>query len=127
MQLHFPPIHYINVSNFEIHNVFTKTYLISSARPTVSLARCVLWLSTMLLHHTPLLENFHELLFMSSCTICPCLRISASFSQLTSSTRCPFHLTKYSKYSFLLVILLILLSIMLSIYGFSATDICFVH
>jgi hypothetical protein len=58
-----------------------------------------LWLA-MLLHHTPLLENFHGLLSMSSRMVCPCFWISASFSQLASSTGCPFHLTKYSKYSF---------------------------
>jgi hypothetical protein len=81
----------------------------------------------MLLHHTPLLENFHGLLSMSSRTVCPCLWISASFSQLASSTGWPFHLTKYSKYCFRLVFLLTLLSSMRSICGFSATGICFVH
>jgi hypothetical protein len=40
----------------------------------------------MLLHHTPRLENFHGLLSMSSCTVCPCFCITASVSQLTSST-----------------------------------------
>jgi hypothetical protein len=81
----------------------------------------------MLLHHTPSLENFHGLLSMSSCTVCPCFCISASFSQLASSTGWPFHLTRYSKYSFRLVFLLTLLSSMHSIYGFSATGICIVH
>jgi hypothetical protein len=50
----------------------------------------------MLLHHTPLLENFHGLLSMSSCTVCPCFKISSSFSQLASSTGWFFHLTRYS-------------------------------
>jgi hypothetical protein len=84
-------------------------------------------LLVMLLHHTPSLENFHGLLSMSSHTIRPCFWISASFSHLASSTGCAFHLTKYSKYSLLLVLLLTLLSNMLSIYGFSATGICLVH
>jgi hypothetical protein len=44
----------------------------SSVHPVVPLARHVLWLCTMLLHHTPSLENLHELLFMSSCMVCPC-------------------------------------------------------
>jgi hypothetical protein len=37
MQLHFPPIYYINVLDFEIHNVSTKMYLIAYARPVVPL------------------------------------------------------------------------------------------
>jgi hypothetical protein len=81
----------------------------------------------MLLHHTPSLENFHGLLSMSLHIVCPCFWISTSFSQLSSSTGWPFHLTKYSKYFFLLVLLPTLLSSMRSIYGFSATGICFVH
>ena len=81
----------------------------------------------MLLHHTPSLENFHGLLSMSSRMVCPCFWISTSFSQLASSTRCPFNLTKFSKYSFRLVLLLTLLSSMLSICGFSATSIFLVH
>jgi hypothetical protein len=63
--------------------------------PTVS-SRCagsldVLW---MLLHHTPRLERFHGLLSMSSCTVCPCFCIVASFSQLASSTGWFFHFTR---------------------------------
>jgi hypothetical protein len=81
----------------------------------------------MLLHHTPLLENFHGLLSMSSHTVCPCLWISTSFSQLASSTGWPFHLTKYSKYRFHLVFLLTPFSSMRSICGFSTTGICLVH
>jgi hypothetical protein len=54
----------------------------------------------MLLHHTPSLENFHGLLSMSSCMVCPCFCISASVSQLASSTGWFFHLTRYSKYCF---------------------------
>jgi hypothetical protein len=73
----------------------------------------------MLLHHTPSLENFHGLLSMSSCTVCPCFCISASFSQLASSTGWFFHLTRYSKYCFRLVLLLTLLSSMHSICGLS--------
>jgi hypothetical protein len=72
----------------------------------------------MLLHHTLWLENFHGLLSMSSRMVCPCLCISASFSQLASSTRWFFHLTRYSKYCFRLVFLLTLLSSMCSICGF---------
>jgi hypothetical protein len=81
----------------------------------------------MLLHHTPSLENFHGLLSMSSYMVFPCLFISVSVSQLASSTGWSFHLTKYSKYSFRLVFLPTLLSSMHSIYGLSATDICFIH
>jgi hypothetical protein len=40
----------------------------------------------MLLHHTPRLKRFHGLLSMSSCTVCPCFCITASVSQLASST-----------------------------------------
>jgi hypothetical protein len=50
----------------------------------------------MLLHHTPRLENFHGLLSMSSYTVCPFFYISYFLSQLASSTRWPFHLTRYS-------------------------------
>jgi hypothetical protein len=75
----------------------------------------------------PCLKKFHGLLSMSSRTVCPCFWISASFFQLASSIGCPFHLTKYSKYSFRLVLLLTLLSSMLSICGFSATGICLAH
>jgi hypothetical protein len=89
-----------------------------------ALARLIL---AMLLHHTPSLENFHGLLSMSSCMVCPCFCISASVSQLASSTGWFFHLTRYSKYYFRLVLLLTLLSSMHSICGFSATGICFVH
>jgi hypothetical protein len=89
-----------------------------------ALARLML---AMLLHHTPWLENFHGLLSMSSCMVCPCFWISASFSQLASSTGWFFHLTRYSKYCFRLVFLLTLLSSMHSICGLSATGICFVH
>jgi hypothetical protein len=65
-------------------------------------------LLTMLLHHTLLAEKFHELLFMSSCTICPCFWMSPSLSQLASSIGCPFHFTRYSKCVFLWVFLPIL-------------------
>jgi hypothetical protein len=81
----------------------------------------------MLLHHTPSLEIFHGLLSMSSCTVCSCFCISASVSQLAYSTGWFFHLTRYSKYSFLLVLLLTLLSSMRSICGFSATGNYFFH
>jgi hypothetical protein len=84
-------------------------------------------LLAMLLHHTPSLENFHGLLSMRSCIVCPCFYISSSFSQLASSTGCPFHLTNYSKYSLVMVLLLTLLSNMLSVYGLSATSIFLVH
>jgi hypothetical protein len=40
----------------------------------------------MLLHHTPRLKRFHGLLSMSSYTVCPCFCITASVSQLASST-----------------------------------------
>jgi hypothetical protein len=40
----------------------------------------------MLLHHTPRLKRFHGLLSMSSCTVCPCFCMTASVSQLASST-----------------------------------------
>jgi hypothetical protein len=83
--------------------------------------------SAMLLHHTLSLENFHGLLSMSSCTVCPCFCIPASVSQLASSTGWFFHLTRYSKYCFRLVFLPTLLSSMHSICGFSATGICFIH
>jgi hypothetical protein len=73
------------------------------------------------------LENFHELLSMSSCTVCPCFCISASFSQLASSTGWFFHWTRYSKYCFRLVFLLNHLSSIRSICGFSAIGICFCH
>jgi hypothetical protein len=81
----------------------------------------------MLLHHTPLLEKVHGLLSMSSCTVCPCFCMSALLSQLASSTGWFFHLTRYSKYCFHLVLLLTLLSRMHSICSFSATGIYFVH
>ena len=84
-------------------------------------------LLAMLLHHTPSLVNFHGLLSMRSRMVYPCFWIFASFSQLAYSTRCPFHLTKYSKYSFHLLLLLTLLSSMLSICGFSTIGIYFVH
>jgi hypothetical protein len=64
---------------------------------------------------------------MSSCTVCPCFKISASVSQLASSTGWSFHFTKYSKYCFLLVFLPTLLSSMRSIWGFCATGNCFCH
>jgi hypothetical protein len=73
------------------------------------------------------LENFHGLLSMSSCTVCPCFFITASVSQLASSTGWFFHLTKYSKYCFRLVFLPTRLSSMHSICGFSATGNCFIH
>jgi hypothetical protein len=88
------------------------------------LARLML---VMLLHHTPLLETFHGLLSMISHMVCPCLWISTSFSQLASSTGWFFHLTRYSKYCFRLVLLLTLLSSICSICGFSIISICFVH
>jgi hypothetical protein len=94
----------------------------------LSLAFCAGSLDVMmLLHHTPSLENFHGMLSMSSCTVCPCLCISASVSQLASSTGWFFHLTRYSKYCFCLVLLLTFLSSMHSICGLSATGIYFVH
>jgi hypothetical protein len=71
--------------------------------------------------------KIHELLFMSSYTVCPCPWIFASLSQLASSIGCPFHLTKYSKYVFLRVFFLILWSIIFSICGFLATGICLTH
>ena len=119
-----PLNHYINVSK---HFKTFQNVKNACCSFQLSLASTLAWLLMMLLHHTPLLENFHELLFMSSCTVCPCLWISTSSSQLASSIGCPFHLTKYSKYYFLLVFLLTLLSTMLSISIFSATGICFVH
>jgi hypothetical protein len=81
----------------------------------------------MLLHHTPSLENFHGLLSMSSCMVYPCFCISASVSQLAYSTGWFFHLTRYSKYCFRLVLFLTLLFSMHSICGLSATGICFFH
>jgi hypothetical protein len=69
----------------------------------------------MLLHHTPRLKRFHGLLSMSSCTVCPCFWITASVSQLASSTGWFFHFTRYSKYCFLLVFFPTLLSSMHSI------------
>jgi hypothetical protein len=100
----------------------------AGARPAVLRFRAgSLDVLAMLLHHTPSVENFHGLLSMSSCMVCPCFWISASVSQLASSTGWFFHLTRYSKYFFRLVLLLTLLSSMYSIYDFSATGICFVH
>jgi hypothetical protein len=69
----------------------------------------------MLLHHTPRLKRIHGLLSMSSCMVCPCFCMTASVSQLASSTGWFFHFTRYSKYYFLLVFLPILLSSMHSI------------
>jgi hypothetical protein len=79
-------------------NIFKKMCSMLFQLSLISaLSRCWLCLHAlaMLLHHTPSLENFHGLLSMSSHTVCPCFWISASFSQLASSTGCPFHLTKY--------------------------------
>jgi hypothetical protein len=89
-----------------------------------ALARLML---AMLLHHTPSLENFHGLLSMSSCTVCSCFCISTLVSLLASSTGWFFHLTRYSKYFFRLVLLLTLFYSMHSICGLSATGICFRH
>jgi hypothetical protein len=75
-----------------------------SSCPIASALARLMW--EMLLHHTPSLEKFHGLLSMSSCTVCPCFCISASVSQLASSTGWFFHLTRYSKYCFRLVLLL---------------------
>jgi hypothetical protein len=97
----------------------------SSSCPLPSALARLMW--EMLLHHTPSLENFHGLLSMSSCMVCPCLCISASVSQLAYSTGWFFHLTRYSKYCFFLVLLLTLLSSMHSICGLSTTGIFFVH
>jgi hypothetical protein len=121
-----PPLNdFINISKHfqKMCSVLLQLSLIST------LARCWLFLHAlaMLLHHTPSLENLHGLLSMSSHTVYPCFYISDSFSQLASSTGWPFHLTKYSKYSFHLVLLPSLLSSMRSICDFSATVICFVH
>ena len=96
-----------------------------SSCPIASMLARLMW--EMLLHHTPSLENFHGLLSMISCMVFPCFCISASFSQLASSSGWFFHLTRYSKYSFCLVFLLTLLSSIHSICGFSATGICFHH
>jgi hypothetical protein len=81
----------------------------------------------MLLHHTPSLETFHGLLSMSSCMVYPFFCISDSFSQLASSTGWPFHLTRYLKYYFRLVLFLTLLSSMHSICEFSVIGNFFCH
>jgi hypothetical protein len=103
----------------------SKFHLGFSSCPIVSALACLM--SAMFLHHNPGLENFHGLLSMSSLMVCPCLCISASLSQLASSTGWFFHLTRYSKYCFCLVLLLTLLFSMCSIYGLSTTGICFHH
>jgi hypothetical protein len=113
---------YVRRINFKVISKFTLALVQLSFAS--ALARLML---AMLLHHTPSLENFHGLLSMSLRMACPCFWIFALFSQLESSTGWSFHLTKYSKYSFLLVLLLTLLLSMHSICGFSATGICFVH
>jgi hypothetical protein len=77
----------------------------------------------MLLHHTRL-ENIHGILSMISCMVHPCFCISASVYQLASLTGWLFHLIRYLKYSFLLVLLPTLLSSMHSICALSATSIC---
>jgi hypothetical protein len=41
-------------------------------------------------------QRFHGLLSMRSCTVCPCFKITASVSQLASSTGWFFHFTRYS-------------------------------
>jgi hypothetical protein len=115
--------YYIDVWRIKLQNISNNS---SCAKMHWRLSHARLLLA-MLLHHTPSLENFHGLLSMSSHMVCPCFWISASFSQLASSTGCPFHLTRYSKYSFLLVLLLTLLSSILSICGFSAIGICLAH
>jgi hypothetical protein len=98
--------YYINVLSFQIQNIFKMC----AGEIPVVLRFFIFFvgLLTMLLHHIPLAKQIHELLFMSSCTICPCFWISASLSQLESSIRCPFHFIKYSKYFFLKVLLLTL-------------------
>jgi hypothetical protein len=81
----------------------------------------------MLLHHTPRLKRIQGLLSMSSCIMCPCFWITASVSQLASSTGWFFHFTRYSKYCFLLVLFPSRFSSMHSICGFCATGNCFCH
>jgi hypothetical protein len=95
----------------------------------LSSARCAGSLDglSMLLHHTPRLENFHGIMSMSSCMVCPCFCIIASLSQLASSTGWFFHLNRYSKYCFRLVFFPTHLSSMHSICGFSTTGNCFIH
>jgi hypothetical protein len=41
-------------------------------------------------------QSFHGLLSMRFCTVCPCFKITASVSQLASSTGWFFHFTRYS-------------------------------
>jgi hypothetical protein len=121
-----PPLNdFINISK-HFQNMCLVLFQLSLIS---ALSRCWLCLHAlaMLLHHTPSLKKFHGLLSMSSRMVCPCFWISSSFSQLESSTGWPFHLTKYSKYFFRLVLLPTLLSSMHSIYDFSATGICFFH